>query len=78
MFRHNQAYLGNIQAYLCIIRTLCNSVIFRNLSLVLIFAPLEKKWQPRGAGAKGIEFGIPWNFVKKQVLHNFTKYFSEA
>ena len=45
-----RAYLGNIQAYLGIIRTLCNSGIFRNLAyLVLIVAPLEKKMAAKGS-----------------------------
>ena len=58
-----RAYLGNIQAYLGIIRTLCNSGIFRNLTyLVLIAAPLEKKWQPRGAWAREIEFSYTLEF----------------
>ena len=78
MFMHNPAYPGIIQAYLGIIRTLCNPGIFRNLTyLVLIFAPLEKN----GGGEQeleGINFGIRWNFVKEQVLYNFMKYFSEA
>ena len=43
MFMRNPAYPGIIQAYLGIIRALCNPGIFRNLTyLVPIFAPLEK------------------------------------
>ena len=76
---HNPAYPGITQTYLGIIRTLCNPGIFRNLTyLVLMFAPLEKKWQPRGAWATGNKFWCTWNFVKGQVLHNFMKYFSGA
>ena len=79
MFRPHQAYLGIIQAYLGIIRTLCNSGIFRNLTYsVLIFARLEKNGSQGEQGLEGMSFGIPWNFVKEQVLYNFTKYFSEA
>ena len=79
MFMHNPAYPGIIQAYLGIIRTLCNSGIFRNLTyLVPMFAPLEKNGSGWEQGLEGISFGIPWNFVKEQVLHNFMKYFSET
>ena len=79
MFMHNPAYLGIIQTYLGVIRTLYNPSIFRNLTyLVLMLAPLEKNRSRGEWGLEGISFGIPWNFVKKQVLHNFMKYFSEA
>ena len=43
-----------------------------------MFAPLEKNGSRGEHGLEGISFGIPWNFVKEQVLHNFMKYFSEA
>ena len=76
---HNPAYPAIIQAYLGIIGTLCNPGIFRNLTyLVPIFAPLEKNGSGWEQGLEGISFGIPWNFVKEQVLHNFMKYFSET
>ena len=79
MFRHNEAYPGIIQACLGVSRTLCNPGIFRNLTyLVLMFAPLEKNGSRGEKELEGMSFGIPWNFVKEQVLHNFTKYFSET
>ena len=79
MLMHNPAYPGIIQTYLDIIRTLCNPGIFRNLTyLVLMFAPLVKNGSRGEQGLEGINFGICWNFVKEQVLHNFMKYFSEA
>ena len=79
MFMHNPAYPGIIRTYLGIIRILCNPGIFRDLTyLVLMFAPLEKNGSRGEQGLEGINFGIRWNFVKEQVLHNFMKYFSEA
>ena len=79
MFMHNPAYPGIIQTYLGIIRILCSPDIFRNLTyLDLMFAPLEKSGSRGEQGLQAISFGIPWSFVKKQVLHNFMKYFSEA
>ena len=45
---------------------------------VLIFTPLEKNDSRGEQGLEGMNFGIPWNFVKEQVLHNFPKYFSKA
>ena len=29
-----------------------------------------------GRGLAGMNFDVPWNFIKEHVLHNFTKYFS--
>ena len=52
-----------------------NATIFFNLVLIFI---LEKNGSWVERGLEGMNFGIPWNFVKEQVLHNFTKYFSEA
>ena len=76
---HNPAYPGIIQTYLGIIRTLCNPGIFRDMTyLVVMFAPLEKNGSRGEQGLEGLSFGIPWNFVKEQVLHNFIKYFSEV
>ena len=43
-----------------------------------MFASLEKNGSRRKQGPEGVSFGIPWNFVKEQVLHNFMKHFSEA
>ena len=78
MFRHNQSYPGIIQAYLGIIRTRCNAGIFRNLTyLILIFAPFEKNGSRGEQGLEEMSVGIPWNFVKEQVLQNFTKYLPE-
>ena len=45
---------------------------------VLIFTPVEKNGSRGEQGLEGMNFGIPWNFVKEQVLHTFMKYFSEA
>ena len=53
-----------------------NATIF--FSSVLIFTLLEKNGNRGEQGLEGMNFGVPWNFVKEQVLHNFTKYFSEA
>ena len=78
MFRHNQAYPGIIQAYLGIIRTLRNPDIFRNLTYLVLIFPLEKNSSRGEQGLEGMNFGIPWNFFKEQVLHNFTKYFSQT
>ena len=79
MFMHNPTYPGIIQTYLGIFRTQCNPGIFRNLTyLFLMFAPLEKNGSRGEHGLEEISFGIPWNFVKEQVLHYFMKYISEA
>ena len=43
-----------------------------------MFAPLEKNGSRGKQGLEGISFGIPWNFVKEQALHNLMKYFCES
>ena len=53
-----------------------NATIFFNS--VLIFTPLKKNGSLGEQGLEGMNFVISWNFVKEQVLHYFTKYFSEA
>ena len=78
ILRHNQAYPGIIEDYLGIIRTLCNPGIFGNLTYLVLIFHREKNGSRGERGLEGMNFGIPWNFVKEQVLHNFTKYFSEA
>ena len=78
ILRHNQAYPETIQAYLGIIRTLCNPGIFRNLTCLVLIFPLEKNVSRGEQVLEGMNFCTPWNFVKEQVLHNFMKYFSEA
>ena len=78
ILRPNQAYPGIIQVYLGIIKTLCNPGIFRNLIYLVLIFPLEKNSSRGEQGLGGMNFRTPWNFVKEQVLHNFTKYFSQA
>ena len=39
-----------------------------------IFILMQKSTGPRGPGA--MNFGIAWNLVEEQLLHNFMKYFS--
>ena len=45
-----------------------------------VFILCKKVMEPRGSGARigGMNFDIPWNFVKEHVLHNFMKYFFVA
>ena len=52
-------------------------MVFLITSLIFtpeIFILMRKSMGPRGPGA--IYFGITWNLVKEQLLHNFMKYFS--
>ena len=68
-----------IQELLRLFRRYQNPCISRNLTyLVLIFAPLEKNGSRAEQGLDRMSFGMPWNFFKEQLLHNFMKYFSEA
>ena len=39
-----------------------------------IFIQMQESMGPRGPGA--MDFGIAWNLVEEQLLHNFMKYFS--
>ena len=41
------------------------------------FPPFEKNGSRAEQELEGMNVGIPWNFVKEQVLQNFTKYFPE-
>ena len=51
-----------------------NSVLIFTLE---VFILCKKVREPRRWGARigGMNFDIPWNFVKEHVLHYFMKYF---